>query len=102
MDLKLMCCDSLSCRAEIQAELDRLNALVGELTSSRGELQAQAGRAGFIAATDYDWDRHGPDDVIEMADRYADRIRQQANPFAEVHKARDEAKAALDNWTGGE
>jgi hypothetical protein len=32
----------------------------------------------------------------------ANQLRQQANPFVKINKARDEAKAALDNWVGGE
>lgn len=37
-------------------------------------------------------------EIDRLADRYADQLRQKANPFEKINKARDDAKAALDNW----
>lgn len=41
--------------------------------------------------------------TVEYAVKCTNRIRQQASnthPFEKIHKARDEAKAALDEWSG--
>ena len=61
------------------------------------EVKAQAYKEGYVSALI----THTDEPTAwcnEQAYKHLEQIRQQANPFDKINKARDEASSALQNW----
>lgn len=94
--------------AELKAQVEQLHKYIEDAKGwhneeSIGSALAESARAAFIAGYELCQSAQPIPAMLHhnlqgFSEKYANKLRQQANPFEKINKAHDEAKAALGRW----